>query len=115
MKKMFNNISGISKNSVYSIGKSFSYVEETLHGHVVKKYIIQQVVGKNDHTVGYKLAEFFRDVDEENWEEKGFKPMGGTTAVVKNKEVLEELLAALVPDETYDDLTVLHYHWVDVD
>ena len=106
---------GIAKENVYSVKRQLSYAEETLNGHVVKKYVIEELVGKDNFIVGYRINEFYRDVNEPNWEDTALKPVGFGGIVVKRKGVLEDVLASMVPDETYEGTVIVHFHWVDVD
>lgn len=111
-KKHLNRVVGISHNNAYKVRRVLSSADVYLDRVCVERYQVEELEGKDRVIVGYRISQFYRDVDDPNWKNTPLKPVGfGLVTTSRNN--LEEALAGMVPDETYEGNVIVEFHWVD--
>ena len=94
-------------NKIWKVRNILSTAEEYLDGEIVKRYEICEVEDTNGNDVGYTLHIFSRDVDIPH---SGLVPTP-VSIVTKDLDALENVLAGIVPDETYSKPVVVNFNW----
>ena len=94
-------------NKIWKVKNTLSTAEELYDGIVVKRYEICEVEDTNGNEVGYTLHIFSRDVDGR---ESGLI-LNPVNIVTKDLAALENVLAGIIPDATYDKPVVVNFNW----
>lgn len=111
-KHRLNKVLGISHNNAYKVRRVLSSADMYLDKVIVQRFQVEELEGKDHMIAGYKISQFYRDVDDPNWKNTPLKPVGFGLITTRRND-LEEALAGIVPDETYEGNVMVEFHWVD--